>query len=265
VSLALVTAYAVRATGRNPSPFDAAVTRHYEDLLAQFGLAVDARCLAHARNVGYAELAEAVLDGLGAEPADLILFAYAIPDLPTRTTAAAQVNHRLGGRAWSMAISEQGLRAPYTALRLADACHRGGRCRRALVFVLEQTTLPYHDPLVHDTPLSDTAVGLVLAAADGGRIGRPWSGPASQLAAMIDGSEGEDTLVVAGPWVTANRASDLHRCASGTYCTSVWLALAENYQRWRRRYPSVLLCDVDPRTGGAHALRVEFPRAGPVR
>lgn len=255
MALALARANGLRATRRNPSPFDAELIEYYEDLLGQFGLTVDKRRLDDGRNIGYPELAETVLAGLSVDRPDLILLAYAIPDLHPLKTVATHVNHLLGGQACSMALSEQGLQAPYTALRVAEAYHRGGNCDRALILVLEQTTLPYHDPLVHDTPLSDTAVALVLEP-DGAAVRRTWSGTPEQLTAMID--ESPDTLVVAGPWVRTDRSLDLHRCGAGTYCTSVWLALAENYQRWQRDYADVLLCDVDPRTGDAHAVRLGF-------
>nr|WP_157528931.1 hypothetical protein [Kibdelosporangium sp. MJ126-NF4]CEL20848.1 (S)-2-hydroxy-acid oxidase [Kibdelosporangium sp. MJ126-NF4]CTQ98347.1 (S)-2-hydroxy-acid oxidase (EC 1.1.3.15) [Kibdelosporangium sp. MJ126-NF4] len=245
----------LRATGRNPSPFDAELIAYYDDLLAQFGMTVDERLLADGRNIGHTELAETVTRGFGAARPDLILLAYAIPDLHPLRTVSAYVNHLLGGQARSMAISEQGLRAPYTALRVADAAHRGGGCDQALILVLEQTTLPYRDPLVHDTPLSDTAVALLLEPADTAGWQRPWSGTPDQLTAMIDESDG--CLVVAGPWVRTDRSANVHRCAEGTYCTSVWLALAENHHRWRDQYTSILLADVDPRTGHAHAVRLE--------
>lgn len=245
----------MRATGRNPSPFDAALIEYYDDLLGQFGLSVDERQLAAGPNIGYPELAESVLAGLAGERPDLILLAYAVPDLHPLKTVATYVNHLLGGQARSMAISEQGLQAPYTALRIADASHRGGQCDRALILVLEQTTLPYHDPLVHDTPLTETAVALVLEPAAGAAARRTWSGTPAQLTALIE--DCADTLVVAGPWVRTDRAFGVFRCRTGTYCTSVWLALAENYRRWRDRYADILLCDVDPRTGAAHAVRVD--------
>ncbi|SDW50109.1 hypothetical protein SAMN05421504_101759 [Amycolatopsis xylanica] len=251
MALALASARGLRATGRNPSPFDAELIAYYDDLLAQSGMTVDTRLLAEGRNIDHAELAESVVDGLG-EP-DLILLAYAVPDLHPMTTVAARVNHLLGGRAQSMAISEQGLQAPYTALRIADAYHQAGQCDRAVLLVLEQTTLPYHDPMVHDTPLTDTAAAIVLEPGARG-FGKPWSGTSERLAAMIDEREG--TLVVAGPWVKTDRSADVHRCADGTYCTSVWLALAENHDRWHGRYESILLADVDPRTGKAHAVEV---------
>ncbi|MCE7003215.1 hypothetical protein LWC34_10280 [Kibdelosporangium philippinense] len=251
MALALARANGLRATGRNPSPFDAELIEYYADLLGQFGHTLDLAQLASGRSIGYPELASAVVADLGIDEPDLILLAYAIPDLHPLKTVATYVNHLFGDQACSMALSEQGLQAPYTALRMADAY----QCDQALILVLEQTTLPYRDPLVHDTPLSDTAVALVFERADGD-FQRPWSGTPAELTAMID--QCSDTLVVAGPWVCTDRGFDLHRCGPGTYCTSVWLALAENYQRWQGEYRHVLLCDVDPRTGDAHAVRVDL-------
>lgn len=261
MALALASAAGVRKSDTNPCPFDEQMLEYYRDLVAQFGLPFDERRLSDGPNVSYTELADTLLASLGftVPPPDLILLAYAVPDLHPLHVVSAYVNARLGGGACSMAVSEQGLRAPYTALRIADAFHRSGRCDRALLLVLEQTSLPYHDPFVHDTPLAETAAALVLRAGPGPAAGPTWTGTPAELAAMLDAT-GPDTLVIAGPWVEGSRAPRVIRCVSGTYCTSVWLALAEKPDLWQDAEFGLLLCDVDPRTGRAHAVRLDSAR-----
>ncbi|WP_232666640.1 hypothetical protein [Pseudonocardia sp. TRM90224] len=274
MALALVAARGVRATHRNPSPFDAELVGYFDDLLGLYGQRVDERQLSTGANVGYPELAERVLpdldgltvDGVGFRGVGMVLVAYAVPDVHPLTCVASHVNHLLGDRAVSMAISEQGLAAPYTALRIAAAHHAAGAAGGtgpALLLVLEQTTLPYHHPLVHDTPLTDSAAAVVLepAAVDADGIGLPWAGTPATLDALVRRTADERTLVVAGPWVPDVPAEHVHHCPPGTYCTSVWLALAEHRERWSRQFERVLLCDVDPRTSTAHAVRIRWSGA----
>lgn len=263
MALLLASAAGFTGSGRNECPFDAEMIEYYQDLLALFDVPFDEQRLRTGPNVGYTELAESVLavDGLTVRRPDLVLLTYAIPDLHPFKAVSAHVNHLLGGGARSMAISEQGLQAPYTALQLADAYHRSGGCDSALVLVVEQTTLPYHDPLVQKTPLSESAVALALEAADAPQDRlmptRPWAGPPAQLRQALSQRCAGSTLVVAGPWVKpewVDGLADLYRCPTGTYCTSVWLALAEQHHHWSEQYATVLVCDMDPRTATTHAM-----------
>lgn len=246
---------------RNPCPFDEEMLECSRDLLAQFRVPYEEERLRAGRNISFTDLAQEILatDGLLALRPDLILLTYAVPDLHHLKCVSAHVNHLLGGGAQSMALSEQGLQAPYTALRVADAYHRSGRCERLLLLVMEQSTLFYYDPLVHDTPLSDTATALVFERGAGPVPGPAWTGTAEQLGELVDRA-GAGTLVVAGPWVRTGRHGPTYRCPVGTYCTSVWLAVAEHHQQWCDEYEELLLCDVDPRTGRAHALRMSSSR-----
>ncbi|MDT8912951.1 hypothetical protein [Amycolatopsis sp. PS_44_ISF1] len=251
MALALTASAGLRSTARKVVEPDRELFDYQRDLLEPFDVEYDEDRLLGGGNVGHSDLAEALLErpGVAGCRPDLVLLAYAVPDVHPLRSVSAHVNHLLGGGARSMAISEQGLAAPYTALRLARAFHRSGRCERALVLVLEQTTLPYHDPLVHDTPLSDTAAALVLDRG-GPVFGVPWSGPGGELAGLVAVSH-PDTHVVAGPWVPPLTGRNVTRCPAGTYCTSVWLALAD-----RDPDRPLLLCDLDPRTGTAHAVTV---------
>ncbi|MFJ8953502.1 hypothetical protein ACIRO1_25645 [Streptomyces sp. NPDC102381] len=200
-----------------------------------------------------------LLDDVGGNDAplrpDLVVVAYAIPDLHPFVTTASYLNHRFGDTAKSFAVSEQGLLAPFTALQIVSAYQRSGRSQRAVIAVLEQTTLPTYDPLVHDTGLIDTGVLLGLdtngeshprvlrAGTEGQTVGG--------LASVLDDSVHGDTLLV-----TSDRADlpagsrvDVHRTRPDTYCTGVWLELSHELPRWRRQYETLVVHDVDPRSG----------------
>jgi hypothetical protein len=247
-----------------PVPYepDPRMSTYHEEMLTPFGVAVDEDRLRTGTNVGFTQLAEAVLREMAppiANP-DLLILAYALPDLhPLKSTSSA-LNHLLGGGSRSFAVAEQGLRAPFTALRIADAYVRAGRYANLALFICDQTTLPYYDPVVHDTPLADSAVLLYFddtGTGDlwfGGTIrGAVGAGPDTVVKPYLSDVDMNRTLVVLGPWAPAepleSMVPNLHRVPAGTYCTSVWLDLARHRETWAGQYDALVLCDTDPRSG----------------
>jgi hypothetical protein len=147
-------------------------------------------------------------------------------------------------------VSEQGLGAPFTALRIASAYARSGRCRSLALFVLEQTTYPYPQPFVRSHALADSGVYLLFDdSAEGYEpAGSQTVRDPDELAPILR-SAGPDALVVAGPWVDPDALDGVHchRVAPGSYCTSVWGALATHHRTWASRYSHLVLCDTDVR------------------
>jgi hypothetical protein len=158
-----------------------------------------------------------------------------------------------GGTATSFSISEQGLAAPFTALRVAASFARSGRCQEALIAVLEQTTLPNSFPFVDS--LVDSGVLVVLGTSGGPAVTEVSStpNPAETRGRLAEFPAG--TLLVLGPWVDATVLDTDSTCLQvnrGSYCTSVWVALAAWWRDWQRDYDTVVLCDTEPRTGEGH-------------
>ncbi|MFJ1861947.1 hypothetical protein ACIOHA_32160 [Streptomyces anulatus] len=150
---------------------------------------MDEQSLRDGRNVFHKDLVDQLVGSEDIDgAADLVVVTYALPDVHPFTAVASHLNMLLGGGAQSFSISEQGLAAPFTALRIIAAFQRGGRSERA---VLEQTTLPRVEAYSH-------------------------------------------------------------RVAPGSYCTSVWLDLAQHWQKWRRDHRRVVLRDIDPLSGRGH-------------
>ncbi|MBF9067279.1 hypothetical protein [Streptacidiphilus fuscans] len=278
--LYLRAATAVRSpNGRAPGDdISAAVLDYHRDLLAPFDQKPDEEALARGAHVHHRDLADllAADDGVGRSRPELLIVTHALPDVVPFTAVAPYLTDRLGGRATNFAIGQQGLAAPFTALRIASAYHRSGRAAEAVVAVLEQTTLPTPFPLEPQTPLIDSAAALVLGPAPsptGLRFVRATSAAtaAEALEAVtlaadalgLDASgqhvEADGTLLVLGPWVTGDVAvavpqhSEVHRVEPGSYCTSLWLALADHWQEWQQTYRRIVLCDTDPRSGRSHA------------
>jgi hypothetical protein len=259
--LSLQAASAVVAGHRNPYRPDPELMAYQRDLLAPYGVRFCEEPLRAGPNIDFVELAEraiAAMPGPAPDP-DMVIVTYGLPDCQPLKTVSSYLDHLLGGDCRSFAVSEQGLRAPFTALRVADAYARSGRCRTLALFVLEQTTFPYREPLVDEHALTDS--GVLLVFGDGGalrfaeaRTGAPGESLSGLLRAVTDpavtGADGE-TLVVAGPWTDVDLPAGVacQRVAPGSYCTSVWRDLAHHHQAWAARYARVVLCDADPRSG----------------
>jgi hypothetical protein len=264
--LAVKAASAVVAGHRNPYRRDEEVLRYQRDLLAPFGVEPAEDLLRQGPNISFVELAEHALLGMPSPVAvpDMLIVSYGLPDCQPLKTVSSYLDHLLGGACRSFAISDQGLAAPFTALRIAGAYAKAGRCRSLALFVLEQTTFPYPVPLVHETPLVDS--GVVLLLEPDGTFGAVATrrtagglGPAlTGLAGLAAESGCRDVLVVAGPWADPAQLAacplPCHQVAAGSYCTSIWLELARNHQDWAARHDGLLLCDTDPRTGLSHVV-----------
>lgn len=236
---------------------DEEILRYYRDLLGPRGGEVDedlARC---GTNIAFTDLAERAwraTPGVAPGSPDLLVLAYALHDLHPLTTVSSRLNHQLGGRSRSFAISEQGLGAPFTALRIAQSYARSGRCSSAALFVLEQATYPYPVPFASEHQLTDSGACLLF-----GQDGYGWEpcglyaerdpgGLRRLLRTMPPGS-----LVVAGPWtdpaVLDGTGLSCYRVLPGSYATSVWTALAIHHRQWADRYRHIVLCDTDVRRG----------------
>jgi hypothetical protein len=128
-----------------------------------------------------------------------------------------------------------------------------------MIAVLEQTTLPTRLPLVHDNELVDSGAVLLLGHGQGMRVAgvrtvMPGESVRDRIVALVGGQPGQ-TLVVAGSRVDADAIPDglpVRWCDPATYCTSVWVELAEHRDTWRAEYSAVVLCDSEPRSGRTH-------------
>ncbi|ALG10439.1 hypothetical protein [Kibdelosporangium phytohabitans] len=246
--LTVQAAAAFVADYRNPYEHDDELITWQRDLLSPFGVPFDETLLAQGPNIGFSELAEQALRAMPAAVGrpDMVIVTYGMPDWYPFKTISAYLDYLLGGGSTNFGVSDQGLRAPFTALRIGEAYARSGRCETLALFVVDQTTFGYEVPLVQD--LQDSGVFLLFGPAGSLELSELRSG--TDVVELL-GDPGDDTLVVAGPWIDADKLDrfTVHQVPAGSYCTSVWLALAEHHQEWADRYQSVVLCDTDPRTG----------------
>lgn len=264
MSLSLQAAVAFVPQYSLPPHYDARTTEFNQSLLAQHGMEFDPGLAGKGRNFTFRSLAEQALYAVpGALPTPgLLIVAYALPDPHALdSTISAHLNESLGGGAVSFAISGQGLGAPFTALRVAGAFARSGRCTSLALFILEQATFPYDLPFAQDTGLVDTSVLLSIGQSGSLDVAsvRSASSPSGlpELISLPAGLAAGDVLIAAGPWLDPRQAEragpKVHRVPPGSYCTSVWLELARHHRAWARDYQAVVVCDTDPVTGLSYA------------
>lgn len=269
----LLAASAVVSPPRRPFDDSPATLSYYRDLVGPFGLDVDEALLREAPHVRHQDLVEllAGADGIRDFEPDLVVVAHALPDVTPFTAVAPHLDHLLGGGSVNFGIHQQGLAAPFTALRAVSAFQRGRRSERAVLAVLEQTTLPTRFPLAHDHGLVDSGVVLALGTDGGPRLTGVETvaaarGPAGRLRELT-AADPAGTLLVAGARVDRAALDEagtaVFHAAPDTYCTGVWLALARNWHTWRADHSTVVLCDTEPRTGDTH-IAVLRADAGPA-
>jgi hypothetical protein len=260
--LTLRAAGAVLDPPRSDNPPTESDVDFQRDLVAPFGVKVDEDRFRHGAQVSHRELTDRLLDAddIARSRPQLVIVTHALPDVVPFTAVAPYLARKLDCDPLCFSVAQQGLAAPFTALRIAAAYHRSGRCAEAVITTLEQTTLPVALPLVDDTPLVDSAVAVVLGPGTGPRLTGTASGRSA--ADLIRDRARRDDLVVLGPWVddAGLGACTTYRVAPGSYCTSVWLALAAHWRAWQDAHPAILLCDTDPRTGRSHVAVFETGR-----
>jgi hypothetical protein len=242
---------------------DETVLRYNRDLVELFGGKMDEDLLRSGAQASHTQMADLLVQQLPADVTapDLVVLAAALPDVNPVRAVSAHLGLITGGRAdQCFSVTEQGLGAAFTALRIGAAYEKTGRSAAFALAVLEQTTLPAHDPVVHDgVPLRDS--GVLLLFERGAGFGEVSSvlrlGDAAELVPRLAGLTADvpRPLVVMGPWTDPEAAPpgvDVHHVPPGGYCTSVWAALAEHWLLWRESFDTVVLCDTDPRSDTAH-------------
>ena len=99
-----------------------------------------------------------------AEPADVLILGFAMPDVWPERATATFLSDACPGRPLAFAVCDQGCAAGFTALRLARDYTAIGGCRRVLVALAEQTRLDYDPPAPASLPARHAAFALLCDA-----------------------------------------------------------------------------------------------------
>ena len=119
-----------------------------------------------------------------AQPADVLILGFAMPDVWPERATATFLSHACPGSPLAFAVCDQGCAAGFTALRLArDYAARGG-CRRVLVALAEQARLDYDPPAPASVPARHAAFAMLCDAHPAPAAGGPGKDGAPLLGAV---------------------------------------------------------------------------------
>ncbi|ACU72172.1 (S)-2-hydroxy-acid oxidase [Catenulispora acidiphila DSM 44928] len=255
------------------------------DLLQPHGLALNPGALA-PRGQSYGEMAEALIELAvpAGEGVDLLVMAYAIPDITPGRATTTYLSHVCPGQPMSFAISDEGTAAGFTGLRLIREYARSGGFRRALLLVVEQAWLAYDPGVPAAMPSGHSGVALLFGDGDSdpGLHGtsEPLAtvGPVQVRAGAVEGSPGAEIeelgdarTVILGAVLKAEAdelagRAEVVLASPGRPYTGVWWDLvgaleADSAEVGAHR---VILADADPDLGFlcTAALDVQGRRSG---
>lgn len=209
----------------------AAIGTYLSDLLRPHGLDLDEDLLQAGAGQSYGEMGADLIGSLvGAdEPVDLLVVAFAMPDVRPGRATATYLSHVCPGNPQSFAVCDQGVAAAYTGLRLVREHVGSGACRRALLLIVEQATLHYPAARPAAIPARHAGVALLCTGRPGGagavrldavRV-RPQVGPEDVAGLLATELAGQHLVVGNGLDLPGAR-----RGPAGQPLTAAWWELA---------------------------------------
>lgn len=174
---------------------DPQLHEYYADLASLHGIGYRGDVLRRGAGNTFVSMAVPMLAGL--DPVDVVIIAHATPDLDPRVSAAASTAHHFAGEPLVFTVMDEASSVAFTAIRLAGEYVRRHSYRRALVLVLDQSTLPYESTEVLG---GDAAVALHFEFDPGGRVrsGRIPNVAPDEVARVADQIGGGESVIVLG-------------------------------------------------------------------
>ena len=253
-------------SARNP-----AYRTYLTDMVRPFGLALHTEALSQGRGQSYGDMADALIAEVTTEDqlTDLLVMAFAVPDVTPWRCTAAHLSHTCPGNPMAFAVSDCGTTAAFTGLRLIRAQAVGPSSPRALLIITEQAAINHELPVPASLPARHAAVALRCDQAGPGLVSsvRLRSGVTSSEAAGLLATglaelaelaaEHDDVTVIAGTQLAPTALSaalpvgaEVIVAPAGQPCTGVWWEVAGRLSGWAERGGRrVLVADYDPLPG----------------
>jgi hypothetical protein len=202
---------------------------YLSDLGRPYGLGAPDGVAGHS----YGEMAEELVRELtaGGEPVDLLVLAFAVPDVRPGRATATYLSHVCPGNPLAFAVCDQGSAAAFTGLRVAGEYLRTGGCRRALLVAVEQAGLAYPPVSPAPVPARHAAVALLLGDS-GPRVAElrqhPNVAPDAIGSLLSDVDTAGGTLVLGADLAAYAHlaAGEVRVAPAGQPQTGVWWELA---------------------------------------
>ncbi|KUL33782.1 hypothetical protein [Actinoplanes awajinensis] len=238
-----------RRFGPDPEPYrdDPLLEEYLSDMTELYGRRFDRDRHAAASRNSFTTMADQLVRDLDlAVPVDLVVIAHSTPDADPRRVTACYLNELLHGDPLAFAVSDQGPVAPFTALRLLGTYSGDFPGCRALLLVLEQTTMSYEvTGARYPVPGHDIGVAVLLepAGSDGVSVHQCPDVTPAAAGALLDDVVPADAVLITGRGMTAARPSVP---APDLGAAGVW---AEFAQRRADTAGPIAVADHDPVSG----------------
>ncbi|MFF8725432.1 hypothetical protein ACF073_02930 [Streptomyces sp. NPDC015171] len=206
----------------------------FRQLGAPHGVPFDRAGFAAAPRRTSVELARGALAGLGPlsaeEGPEVVVVACAAPDFEHAELVASCVRGLLPGEPLAFGLSDQGVLAPFSALRVALEYARRCAYRRLLVLAVDQSSQPFAVPEGHPGAVTaDVAVALLFEWRGAGTpvhgmAQQPWRVPGPAVPwdpelPLVAGAGVRSAVPGVWPWAAW--------AGTGQPATAVWSALAD--------------------------------------
>ncbi|HEY0636846.1 MAG TPA: hypothetical protein VGD67_04305 [Pseudonocardiaceae bacterium] len=268
---------------------DPSLRPYLTDMVGAYGLALRDPVFEAAAGHSYGEMAEPLIEAMvdADTPVDLLVLAHGIHDVRLGRSTATYLSSRCPGNPLAFAVCDQGVAAPFSALRAVHAYAVTGGCRRALLLVAEQSALHYEPAGPARVPDRHAAVAFLLEpaagaapldvrqrAVDPGRVREvlaaelaellPGGGPGATVILGSDLADVADLANLAGltglPAIAA--ADEVVVAPAGQPCTGVWWELAARLPVGDEHGRQVVVAEYDPVLG--YLCTTTSPGAGAV-
>jgi hypothetical protein len=141
--------------------------KYYQDLYGRLGYCLPASAFLNGSHYAYTDLAIAVLDHFfktkQTAQTDILFIVTWSPECdPDQVSCAAYLQHRYHFTGKLFDVGDQGILSLFTTFVLAQKYLQNSAAQRALILVLEQTTVPQHTQSYRQPPSRDFACLLQL-------------------------------------------------------------------------------------------------------
>lgn len=227
---------------------------YFRDLSLHYGLEAREEDLDGATGNSYMSMAEQLLPEIDSgRPFDYVAIAMTVPNSDPLQSVVSWLVDLLPGSAMPLGVGDQGVVAPFTALRLLSAYTEGERPARSMLLAFDRRFVPYFDDgREGPIPTSDTVVALVFDGQGGGDLTVALStgvtpAEAGPLASAEIADAGEDVDLIVGRGLEEPAASwpKARLAERGAPCTGIWTRFAEWYGSAPENGRGALLLDHD--------------------
>lgn len=253
-------------SGRSELSLDPDLRVYLRDLVRPYSLDLREDLLAEGVGHSYGEMGEELIRQLVPEdePVDLLVVAYVIPDIRPGRSTALYLSSVCPGEPMGFGICDQGSAAAFTALRLIQEYLRAGEYQRALLMVVEQSTLHYEPALTPVViPEVHAAAAIVCDPSGFGELVglrqltkiEPASAGAGFAAALSElaGDRADVTLVIGSGLVDARfeaaAGTDVLIARAAQPFTGIWSEFARMLPKWQAEGRYVVVADYEPALG----------------